>query len=336
MHRRLIAIVVCGALAGWAAAGALTSAATRTGAKDTSRLAVSQTTARSAILGEPLTYLVTVSNRGSVPLTQVRLEQSFSQDITFRSSQPSTSCTSSERSVNCDVPDLGSGQSVRFRFAVVPRQLGTLVNQLRTTASNGAAATSAPLTWQVQPRPVLGSTANLSPVSGVAFVRTPAATRYRRLVVGRTLPVGTSVDARRGKVRVTSVKYRRGPLQVGDFFAGAFTVRQGAGPGAVTEILAVGGDFSDCRFLPAIGMARQAQVAKPRRRVWGNGRGRFRTRGRYGAATVRGTVWLTVDRCDGTLFVVRSGVISVFDFALRRTVVVRAGRSYFVRARRLA
>ncbi|MGZ4331685.1 MAG: hypothetical protein ACXVXL_27240, partial [Solirubrobacteraceae bacterium] len=32
-----------------------------------------------------------------------------------------------------------------------------------------------------------------------------------------------------------------------------------------------------------------------------SGHGKFRTKGRYAAATVRGTIWTTADRCDGTL-----------------------------------
>jgi hypothetical protein len=68
------------------------------------------------------------------------------------------------------------------------------------------------------------------------------------------------------------------------------------------------------------------------RRLRGRGRGRYRTRGRYSAATVRGTDYTVEDRCDGTLTKVRRGVVSVRDFRRRRTVIVRAGRSYLARA----
>jgi hypothetical protein len=47
---------------------------------------------------------------------------------------------------------------------------------------------------------------------------------------------------------------------------------------------------------------------------------------------VRGTVWTTTDRCDGTLTTVRKGRVTVRDFRRRRSVVVRAGRSYLARA----
>jgi hypothetical protein len=66
--------------------------------------------------------------------------------------------------------------------------------------------------------------------------------------------------------------------------------------------------------------------------LWGNGKGTFRTDGKYGSATVRGTIWLTQDRCDGTLTTVRRGTVSVRDFKRRKAVSVKAGHSYLARA----
>ncbi len=70
------------------------------------------------------------------------------------------------------------------------------------------------------------------------------------------------------------------------------------------------------------------------RRLRGNANGRFRTRGRYSAATVRGTVWEVSDRCDGTLTKVTRGRVAVRDFRRRKDVSVKAGKSYLARARR--
>ena len=63
-----------------------------------------------------------------------------------------------------------------------------------------------------------------------------------------------------------------------------------------------------------------------------NARGRFRTGGRNSSATVRGTIWTTTDRCDGTLTQVRRGTVVVRDFRRKRNVIVRAGKSYLARA----
>ena len=62
--------------------------------------------------------------------------------------------------------------------------------------------------------------------------------------------------------------------------------------------------------------------------------GSFRTRGRFSSGTVRGTVWTTVDRCDGTLTIVKRGTVVVDDFGLRKTITVNGGHSYLARAPR--
>jgi hypothetical protein len=78
--------------------------------------------------------------------------------------------------------------------------------------------------------------------------------------------------------------------------------------------------------------APRAEASARRRRLWGSSRGRFRTRGSYSSGSVRGTKWLTVDRCDGTLTVVREGIVQVHDYGTGDRVLVRAGQSYFARA----
>jgi ferric-dicitrate binding protein FerR (iron transport regulator) len=63
-------------------------------------------------------------------------------------------------------------------------------------------------------------------------------------------------------------------------------------------------------------------------------KGRFRTRGRHAAATVRGTTWLTEDRCGGTLVAVRHGLVAVRDFTRRKTFMVPGGHKHVSRAHR--
>ena len=60
--------------------------------------------------------------------------------------------------------------------------------------------------------------------------------------------------------------------------------------------------------------------------------GRFATKGRYGAATVRGTKWELADRCDGTFTRVLSGVVSVTDFTTGAMINLAAGQSYLAKA----
>jgi hypothetical protein len=59
----------------------------------------------------------------------------------------------------------------------------------------------------------------------------------------------------------------------------------------------------------------------------------FRTTGKYAAASVRGTIWLTRDTCTLTLVRVRSGRVEVLDLARRRRVTVTTGKSYIARRR---
>jgi hypothetical protein len=69
---------------------------------------------------------------------------------------------------------------------------------------------------------------------------------------------------------------------------------------------------------------------------WGRDRGgRFRTRGRTSVATVRGTAWLTEDRCEGTLTRVTEGAVHVRDVQRGgKARLVRAGRRLLVAKRR--
>jgi hypothetical protein len=62
-------------------------------------------------------------------------------------------------------------------------------------------------------------------------------------------------------------------------------------------------------------------------------RGKFRTRGRYSAATLRGTRWTVADRCDGTLTHDLTGSVAVTDFVHHKTVVLHAGQSYLAKPR---
>ena len=98
-----------------------------------------------------------------------------------------------------------------------------------------------------------------------------------------------------------------------------------------------GANFSRCRARSSGARAAAAQRRLSRRivrRLGANANGQVRApAGRHSAATVRGTVWTTVDRCDGTLTTVKRGRVAVRDFRRRRTVVVRAGKSYLAAPR---
>jgi hypothetical protein len=198
--------------------------------------------------------------------------------------------------------------------------------------------------------PELGRTVGVRAVRGKVFVGTRAATIrggraagggqfrtrivYERLRGQRTIPVGSFLNTKRGTVKLTSATGRGARTQSGQFSSGLFQVLQSRKRSAkgLTELRLKGGSFGKCRARG--GRASAAQLSRRTiRRVRGNAKGRFRTRGRGSAATVRGTVWTITDRCDGTLTAVKRGRVAVRDFRRKRTIVVRAGKSYLARVR---
>ena len=85
-----------------------------------------------------------------------------------------------------------------------------------------------------------------------------------------------------------------------------------------------------CRTAPRGRGRRRPRASK--RHLWGDGKGRFRTGGRFSSATVRGTRWVVSDRCDGTLTRVVRGSVTVRDRVHNKTVILHAGEQYLARA----
>jgi hypothetical protein len=192
-----------------------------------------------------------------------------------------------------------------------------------STASTAAAA--------APPSPTFAKTVVVAPVSGKVLVRTPGAPYSTRLTAPRVVPVGTVVDTTGGRVSLTSANPRPGSVQSGEFFEGTFQVTQSrAGRGLVSLVLR---DTITRQSGCAPDTAHAAALSK---RILGllrgSAKGHFRTVGRFSAATVLGTNWGVRDRCDGTLTVVREGVVEVRDFVNHTTVVVRTGQTYLAKA----
>ena len=181
------------------------------------------------------------------------------------------------------------------------------------------------------PAPAPGKSVAVAVKTGTVLVRTPGATSFTPLDPTRPVPVGTIFDTRAGTVSLTAAAGATGATQTADFRGGSFSV--GQAPNALeTELRMRGGSFATCPRAATRGVvARAASRRRVVRKLWGSGKGRFRTRGRSSSATVRGTTWEVLDRCDGTLTRVRSGIVVVENLRTRRTKVVRAGQSFFVR-----
>jgi fibronectin-binding autotransporter adhesin len=184
--------------------------------------------------------------------------------------------------------------------------------------------------FPIPPPPIQGKAVNVEPVSGTVLVKLPGKTKFIRLPDAEQVPVGTIIDARKGSVRLFSVG-KGGRVQFADFYEGVFQVLQKPGQ-ALTTAKLFGGSFAGC---PKPSRARASAKKKKTssvRHLWGSGKGEFRTQGRYAAATIRGTRWLTDDRCNGTLIRVTVGAVTVRDLTLKKQLVLTKPKSYLAPA----
>ena len=178
----------------------------------------------------------------------------------------------------------------------------------------------------VQP-PTPGGIVGVSKIEGTVLVKKKGENKFVALTPPTEIPVGSQVDATKGTITLVA-GLGGGRTNSSNFYSGRFLISQAKTRNAFMVLTLQGGNFGSCgtRRLSAVGS--DARTRKPVRRLWGNGKGRFTTKGRYSSATVRGTKWLVQDQCNGTLTVVKRGVVQVRDFRKHKTVNVRAGRSY--------
>jgi Thrombospondin type 3 repeat len=212
--------------------------------------------------------------------------------------------------------------------------------------------------------PVPGVRETVRAVSGDVFVRLPASSQSLRRLAGApaaepgfvplkgvaSVPVGSTVDTQKGTVAVTSAgsfsaaAAGRAATQSAQFAGAIFQIkqqrrarsakarrRQGRRPTTDIVLITAAGADRQCRGgPPPTGLGSLKGVV---RAVSGRGNGRFRTVGGASTTSISAGNWNVQDRCTGTLTSVGRGRAKVFDRARHRTVIVRAGQSYFARAR---
>jgi hypothetical protein len=183
---------------------------------------------------------------------------------------------------------------------------------------------------------VLGQSQNAKPLTGHLFT----------VINGQEVPLtelqrltsGTVLDARDGSLELITAPVHGHKPQTGVFSGAIFKVT-GARNGVTTLTLVEGAftgapSYASCHA----GKAGDAQATRLSSRILqtlhSRASGRFTTRGRYAAGTVRGTQWSTTDRCDGTLIAVQVHSVLVTDFVKHISVLVKAGQHYLARARK--
>ena len=155
-------------------------------------------------------------------------------------------------------------------------------------------------------RPQIGRTVVVAPVAGKVRVKERGTRRYQRLDAARAIKLGSSVDASRGGVKLSAAG--GSGTESGVFSKGAFVVTQTRTRPRYVELRLVGGRPQACAQTQRAG-ARAAVSRRVIRRLRAQARGHFRTRGRNSSATVRGTRWVTEDRCDGTVVTSQEGTV---------------------------
>jgi hypothetical protein len=199
------------------------------------------------------------------------------------------------------------------------------------------------------PPPVLGKSETAQPVSGTVFIRT-ASGAFIPLTGATQIPSGAVVDALHGTLKITTAlpggtggardaaakgkhPKPKAKTQSGNFGGAIFKITQ-ARNGLANLSLVEGAfrgapSYATCKAHKAgdatIASSKTLQLLKS------SAHGKFRTSGRYSAATVRGTVWTVADRCDGTLTHVITDSVAVTDLVRHKTIVLHAGQSYLAK-----
>jgi NHL repeat len=244
----------------------------------------------------------------------------------------------------CDGPSVAGGPAADLAGAglpvTVPDNSTTTLHAVAIDSSGNRSPCSPTSVTYVEasaapppplPPPVQGKLVNAVPEKGKVLVK--VGKKFVPLEsLGRQLPVGSIIDTTHGTVRLTSAKNSGGATQFGHFSRGQFRFTQ-TKKNPLTTLSMVGSNLGACSRLPRGGAPKLKAAAKKRRRtLFSSVKGRFRTRGRNSAATVRGTSWTMTDTCKGTLTSVKTGLVEVRDFRLRKTIKLKAGRSYLAHA----
>jgi CSLREA domain-containing protein len=213
------------------------------------------------------------------------------------------------------------------------------------------------------PPPVLGESGDVTPISGLVLIKLPPGKSFHGLhgrVAGvptkgqgfipltqaRQVPVGSQIDALRGTLQLVVASAKKHKTQQVRLSGGLFTLgqnRRGPLKGLTTFALKENAfkgapSYASCTstsaHIASTGPAAQEAKLKPKvlqTLLASEKSGSFRTKGRYAAATVRGTEWITEDRCDGTLTIVKRGVVAVQDFHTRKTIILHAGQRFLAK-----
>ena len=197
--------------------------------------------------------------------------------------------------------------------------------------------------------PIAGKTFNVS-ATGLVLIKLHGV--FVPLTELRQIPNGTVINALHGTLKLITAggtqhstlqtnakkkKSKKVKTQTGKFGGAVFKVTQ-TRSGLTTVSLVSNAfkgapSFASCKAKKgkAVGAALSKKALQL---LHSSAKGKFRTKGRYAAATVRGTVWTIADRCDGTLTHAIKDTVTVNDFVRHKTIILRAGHSYLAKKKK--
>jgi hypothetical protein len=206
--------------------------------------------------------------------------------------------------------------------------------------------------------PTLGKTFNISLVNGLVLIKVHG--KFIPLTELTQIPKNTVVNALQGTLSLITAapggshpahdaaakkgkgKGKTVKTQKGTFSGAIFKLAQatgGASKGVATLTIVEGAfkgapSYSLCKKggKKKAGDASAAAVSsKVLQLLHASAKGKFKTSGKYSAATVRGTKWTIADRCDGTITHDITDSVAVTDFVRHKTIILHAGQSYLAK-----
>jgi hypothetical protein len=212
------------------------------------------------------------------------------------------------------------------------------------------------------PPPVLGKAVNVSVKSGQVWIELPAGNGgasdnvsaraalskgqgFVPLTEARQIPTGSTIDTLKGTLQLVTAGLSVGKTQTATVTGGVYQATQitkGISKG-LTNLNLVYGAFQGGPTVPKKCMAPNKKYKAPDAQIAGlnlsilqtlhaSAHGRFRTRGRYAAATIRGTIWSLSDLCSGTRVRAIRDTVLVQDFVRHKTILLQPGQSYLALA----
>ena len=209
------------------------------------------------------------------------------------------------------------------------------------------------------PPPVLGKAVNVTPVSGVVFIKLPPGKSlgtagdgvesaalakgqgFVPLTEARQIPTGSEIDSLEGSLRMVTSTGHVGKTQTATLSGGVYKVTQvraGLSKGQtdfrlIERAFAGAPSYGGCSTAAAHGHAPR-KVSKNTLNLLGiqEHGGKFRGIDGQAAATGRGTKWSFEAQCSGTLTHDYRGVVIVNDLIRHVTVVLHPGQSYLAKA----